>query len=801
MDSENNPLPFVNIYLENSYKGTTSNDDGNYELEVDRPGDYVIVFQYLGYETLRKPLTYSGNKQSLSVTLFEATLSLDEVVLSAKEDPAYRIIRNTIAQQDENLNKISSFTADFYSRGIWRVDSIPERIFGQEVGNFDGALDSTRTGIIYLSETISKIAFKKPDDFKETILASKLSGNDNGFSFNSAQEANFSFYENTLELNAEIVSPIASNALTFYNYKLDGVFYEGSKLINRISVIPKRSNDRVWKGYIYIVEDDWQLYGVDLTTTGAAIQVPFIKELVFKHNFSFDTKENAWVKRSQTIDFSFGFFGFDGDGRFIAVYSNYDFQPEFNKNSFNNEVLFFDPSANKKDSIFWEKERPIKLTEEEINDYQKKDSLQEKRKSKTYLDSVDSVNNRFKVLDFLTGYSFKNSYNKWELSYEAPLPDVSYNTVQGWNGDAGITFFKWYDDYRTKWWMARFNATYGISEDRLRFTGNITKRFNAVNDLQLTFFGGSEARQFNSNEPISPFVNAISSLFFERNYMKLFELNYGGIAWSQELFNGVRTNLSVSYQERKNLFNTTDYVIFPWDDHNFSSNNPLDPTESTDGAFIDHHLIKTLFRANITFGQKYMTYPDGKFNIGNDAYPRLFFEVENAMGADISGYNYTELKLELSQKVDLNTFGDFHYRTKGGTFFNGDAISFVDFHHFNGNQTRVGSSDVYTNVFNLMPYYSFSTNKSFAEIHAEHHFKGWVTSKIPGLNWLNFHLIVGGHALMTEDRKPYQEFSIGLDNIGWGKYRLLRLDYVTSHYGGQTDGAFVFGLKFLNIID
>jgi hypothetical protein len=259
----------------------------------------------------------------------EESTSLAEVVISSKEDPAYRIIRETINRRKENLEKISAYTADFYSRGIWRVDSIPEKFMGQEIGDFDGQLDSTRTGIIYLSETISEIAYQKPDDFKERIIASKVSGNDNGFSFNSAQDANFSFYENTINLNASIVSPIANNAFSYYKYKLDGVFYEGSKLINKISVTPKRPNDRVWQGIIYIVEDDWQLYGADLTTTGQAIQIPFIKELIFKQSFKFDPTNNFWVNVSQTIDFSFGFLGFNGDGRFIAMYSNYDFTQNF----------------------------------------------------------------------------------------------------------------------------------------------------------------------------------------------------------------------------------------------------------------------------------------------------------------------------------------------------------------------------------------------------------------------------------------------------------------------------------------
>ena len=328
------PLPYVNIYLQNSYIGTTTNDDGNYSLGVFENKEYRITFQFLGYKSLTKTVAPASFPFILNISLEEETTSLDEVVVNTSEDPAYHIIRKTIAQRKENIERLSEYTADFYSRGLWEVKNVPEKIMGQEVGDFGGMLDSTRTGIIYLSETISEIAFQKPDKFTEKIIASKVSGNDNGFSFNSAQSANLSFYENTIELNAALVSPIANNAFSYYNYKLDGVFYEGPKLINKIKVIPKRPNDRIWEGFLYIVEDDWQLYGAELSTTGNAIQVPFVSKLLVKQNYKYDTANDFWVKISQTVDFGFGLLGMQGDGRFIAVYSNYDFAPEFAKNSF-----------------------------------------------------------------------------------------------------------------------------------------------------------------------------------------------------------------------------------------------------------------------------------------------------------------------------------------------------------------------------------------------------------------------------------------------------------------------------------
>jgi len=800
-DKTGNTLPFVNIYLQDTYTGTTTNDLGYYELNVSEIKKYILVYQYLGYKQLVKEVDVSTFPYTIDVILEEESVSLDAVVIDTTEDPAYEIIRKTIAQRKENQDRIAQFKADFYSRGLWRVTDMPEKILGQEVGDFDGALDSTRTGIIYLSETISEIAYQQPDNFKEKIIASKVSGNDNGFSFNSAQDANFSFYDNTIDINAAIVSPIAVNGLSYYKYALDGVFYEGDKLINKITVTPKRPKDRTFTGTIYIVEDDWQLYGVELTTSGEAIQVPMIEQLFFKQNFTFDQTENAWVKLSQTIDFSFQFFGVQGDGRFIAVYSDYDFNPQFEKSSFTNEVLSFGLAANKKDSTFWDASRPVALTNEEFNDYVKKDSIQTLRKSKTYTDSIDAKGNKFSLLDPLTGYTYRNTHKQWRISYNGPFPGINFNTVQGWNGGAGINYFKWYDENSTSWLSANLNATYGISEDRVRFEGRVNRNFNRTNRRYISLSAGNRTTQYNATEPISPIINTVSSLFFERNYMKIYDLTYARLGYGQEVFNGLRIGTSFGYEKRRHLFNTTDYVTLPKDDINYSTNNPIDDNVLNNELLATHEIFKSYLSANITFDQKYMTYPDGKYNLGSGKYPRLNVSIENGIGINNSDLNFTQLSASLRQRITLGNKGETSYNLKGSTFIDADDILFADYQHFNGNQTRVGTSGSYTNVFNLLPYYELSTNKSHFEGHLEHDFKGWILGKIPGVNQLNFNLVAGAHALTIDGKKPYTELSLGIDNLGIGKYRLLRLDYVRSFYEGDSKGAFIFGLKFLDIIN
>ena len=55
-DENGNPLPYVNIYTETGSKGTTTNDDGIYELKINQKGNYTLVYQFLGYKTLKKEI-------------------------------------------------------------------------------------------------------------------------------------------------------------------------------------------------------------------------------------------------------------------------------------------------------------------------------------------------------------------------------------------------------------------------------------------------------------------------------------------------------------------------------------------------------------------------------------------------------------------------------------------------------------------------------------------------------------------------------------------------------------------------
>ncbi|NNE33524.1 MAG: carboxypeptidase-like regulatory domain-containing protein [Winogradskyella sp.] len=794
-DLNGNPLPFVNILIEDTYKGTTSNDDGYYELNISESKTYTIIYTYLGYKTVKKTVSINKFPYAIDIVLEDESVSLSEVIVNSEDNPANAIMRQAIAQRKANLEKIKSFKADFYSRGLIRIKEAPEKLLGQEIGDLGGGLDSTRSGIIYLSETISKIQYLHPNKLKEKITASKVSGNDNGFSFNNALDVDFNFYNNTIEFGNEIISPIANNAFGYYRYKLDGVFYdERGNLINKISVIPKRENDPVFSGTIYIVEDQWTIYALELALTGVQARIPAADVIELKQSFKYSDRDNIWALLSQSIDFKYGILGIKGDGRFTAVYSNYEFNTGLNREDFGRELVAFEIEANKKDSLFWSQIRPVPLTIEERIDYTKKDSIQIIRESKPYLDSIDRANNKFKVRSLL-GYTYQNSHKDYRFGYEIPMRGVQFNTVQGYNAKANVFFSKNFDDFN-RYFRVSANLNYGFSDKRLRAIGALTYKFNNVSRAFLTFSGGITAQQFNSSNPITPLINTVSTLFFEDNYMKLYDKSFIQLNHSEELFNGFRLYSALSYERRNPLFNITDQVFINDDNDTYTSNNPINENDLNTASFQTHNIARLNVTAQINFAQEYLSYPDSKFNIGNDQYPTLTLSYEKGFSATKEAYNFDQITARLHQSFNIANKGRFRYNLRTGAFFNAEDIAFIDYQHFNGNQTHVSTEGNYTNVFNNLDYYSASTNNSYLEAHIEHDFNGFILGKIPFLNTLNFNLVLGAHLLATPDFSPYQEYTIGVDNVGWGKFRFLRVDYIRSYQSGFKCDAILFGLKF-----
>jgi hypothetical protein len=794
-DKSKTALPFVNIMVKGTSKGCTTNEKGFYSFSLEN-GEYQLAISIIGYKQQVISVVVNNKNQTMNITMEKTELMLKEVVVNGNgEDPAYRIIREAQKKRKDYLEKVNSFSCDVYIKGLQFMKEIPEKVMGFKREDIMGdmiGLDSNGRGIIYLSESVSKFNFKQPDKIKEEMISSKVSGDNKAFSYNQASDMLFNFYENNLNIinlsERGFISPISSSAFLYYKFKLIGSFMENGLLVNKIEVIPKRKNDPVFHGFIYIIEDLWNIHSTDLYLTKDA-QIDFVDTLVIQQVHA-QVEKGIWLPVSNRFSFDFGFLGIKGTGYFLGFQSNYIIDPDFPKGFFNGEELKINDDANKKDSAYWKITRPVALTTEEISDYKLKDSLMLKASTKEYKDSVDHKRNKFKLGKvLLSGYSRQNSMDKSYFNISSPIFGANYNTVEGLSFEETVSYYKNPENFKN--YGGGVSISYGIGNTH--FNGSIYANYTVKPQkfTRLSISIGKKAVQFNQNEPIDNIINAYYTLMEEQNYAKIYEKQFVKASLSSELVNGIYINVSGEYADRIPMLNSEDFVIRDFGSRKFTSNDPKNP-ENENLSFNRNSAIFGSASMTFRIKQRYYTRPNQKVILGSK-YPDIIINYKKGMGS----VNYDFVKASIYQNINFKMIGMFVYQVSYGFFPNTGKIYFTDYYHFDGNQTiflkksrnnaNQNQESIALAGFNLLPYYQYSTISDFLEAHAEHHFNGWIINKIPLIRKTKFKEVVGVHYLSTKGLNQYVELSVGIEKIGIPGVLpgFLRIDFVTA-YSSQT---------------
>ncbi len=83
-EMNNEPLPFANVFLKGTTKGTTSDIDGLFLLENIDPGTYTVVFSFVGYETQEFPniVVEAGKETKVDAILGSSAEALDDIIIT-----------------------------------------------------------------------------------------------------------------------------------------------------------------------------------------------------------------------------------------------------------------------------------------------------------------------------------------------------------------------------------------------------------------------------------------------------------------------------------------------------------------------------------------------------------------------------------------------------------------------------------------------------------------------------------------------------------------------------------------------
>lgn len=793
VDEQGNQLPFSSILVKGTTQGVTANNQGAFQINLPK-GSYTLVCQHVGYAKEEKKIILDKADEEIIFRLSQQKLSLKEIkIKSNSEDPAYEIIRQAIKKRSFYKDQVKALECEAYVKGIVKLRSLPDKILGKKVPESDRKemrLDSAGKGIIYLSESITKVALQQPDKMKLEIISGRESGS-NGFGFNfptfiSLYQENVSMFTSRINPRG-FISPIAGNAFSYYNYKFLGSFFEDGKEINSIRVIPKHAYEPVFSGIINISEGEWRIHSCDLLLTKKS-QLEIIDTLQLTQIYVPVTND-VWRIKNQLVHFNFKQFGIDAIGNFINVYSKYNLDPQFPKKYFDRVIIKYDTSVNKKTIQYWDSIRPVPLEPEEIKDYKIKDSIyHSERDSLLSQRNIDSLKKKQGHITFKqifwdgidrTHYGKKENY-RWH--FEPVLKSLQYNTVEGLVVNLEGNFQKYIKPWKTNMTVTR-NTRYGFSNHQLNAWLDVNFRTrDGGMDKKLRretwdFSGGTRISQFNKESNISTLGNSVSSILFGHNNLKIYKNIFGDVSFTKRFESGFQFGVSGLYEDRIPLDNTTDFILIKKNSIKFTPNYPYLISQT---QFTRHQAFIASVDLSVKPGQRYIQFPHNKVAIGSK-YPTFSLNLshgfKDVLGSDV---DFDKWKFTIHDDVNLKIAGSIKYKLSAAGFLNNKKVFIQDYQFFNGNESQFAKE--YLNTFQLLPYYSaFTTGKLYGIVNFEHHFNGLITNKIPLFKKLNWNLVDGTNAYYVNKNNSYAEIFVGLENI----FKVLRFDVVGGSRNGQ----------------
>ena len=789
-DPKGEGIPFATLQVSGTANGTAANEDGFYAIEIPA-GKATLVVRMIGYKPTYKTLTISADMGAVDIVLEEESKELGEVIVKANaEDPAYAIMRQVIAQKSKHSKAIKTLEADVYLKGKLLIRDMPKSLMGVSIdvnGNNDlqkeMGLDSNNRGIIYLLEQMTHYTYKAPNNTYNEVKAVKTSGDPKGLGF-AEIPANVNVYENNISLLSGIgsrgfISPAHSNAFFYYRFRLLQSYMDNGMMIHKISVIPKREYEPLFRGTVYVVEGDWVFQQVQLSLDKRS-QMEMLDTLVFEQQYRKTDDSKLWVIQQQILYPSLSFFGFKFSGDFVTNYGNMVLNQPVNEQLFRSKIIStYDPQSLSRDSSYWEQQRPISLSKEEQTNYHKRDSA-----AQVFRHMQDSLGpykrNRLDFVSFLTtGAYVRKGHHEFGLS--GLLNTVGYNTVEGLY--TGLEPYWKYYRQKGDTLQLTANNRYGWANKQYQYLYTAqyghedTTRSDKGWKLQLT--GGRYVFQINPDNPISPVWNTSVSLLYGANYMKLYQATLARLSFEQRWGNGLSASAQLSYEDRSPMENHTDYTFYEKRSGKFTPNNPVELP-----AFEAHKAAIATLSLNYQPGWKYIQYPERKVAIKGNAPVFGLSYTKGIAGILGSSSDFDRWSVSVRDELPLKLLGSLRYNVMAGGFLNKRYVGNPDMYHIRGNQTILASQ--YLNSFQLAPYYRFSSTPSlYTELHAEWHLNGWLTNKIPLFKRLNWHLVAAGNLMYINQNQYYGEYSVGLENIGFKYMKMLRVDFVAGYEQGK----------------
>jgi len=782
-DERNVPIPHAKVFVKNDPNQRTVADiNGNYQLSL-MPGEYFLVFSSLGFENRESYISISALDMIRKIQLFPSKIQdLESVQVSAKKsNPGRDIMKKVVSKRDQINPWNYPHKVEVYIKA--REDI--RRKNREEENDVEPEIDDSFDGTNPLRDTMNLLEIQIDRNYasgnkvKEFRNAYSLRGSKRNLYYTTTVKSNFNFFENVLRLDDlhenPISSPISIPGILSYKYRLVEKYVDEGRNISKIKIQARNTATSTLQGYIWVVDSLWLIEKLDLSMKKGNLLVYDYFNIQQEYDHLGDS---ICVLKKQVLDYGVKYKRESSICKTTAIFSNYDFQPEFDNKFFNSELAVTEKEAYEKDSSYWENERAGQLSPEEIAFIIRQDSIKDYINRKEYLDSVDKVFNKITALKVLWwGVDHRNRSKRMQWTIGSLATTIRPVYIAGPRLSPNFDLFKKWKDERTL--DSYTQISYGLLNNDIKGDTWWKYKFDP-------FHQGKIRMSLNHDFDVIRGYDAITQIYKRENFIEATSMN---TSVEYELFNGFYIDLGGEFTERRSL---EGYDFLEFADDVLPNNEPSD--------FETYQALIADFTVSYTPKQKYMREPYRKIVLGS-AWPtfNLYYErgIPDVFGSDI---DHEYIQMSIDQTFKIGTIGTSSYRLSGGLFLNANNLRDPDF-KFQRRSDPLWFSN---------PLYSFQgldtllrTNDMSLEAHFVHHDNGAIINKIPFMKKTRIGLVFGGGALYVKEHDYFHyEVLAGLErNFKLSRRRLRVGLYGVLSAGNKSLPRFDYKISFAILDD
>lgn len=793
IDENGQPVAYANVLFPKTTIGGYTDEEGRFSLYSEKKQREIEV-SLIGYATKKVHLE-KDNIKGLVIVLPEGE-ELGEVTVVAKptkalkkkDNPAYAVLQGI--WQNKKKRGLQNATAYQYKKhtstelGVNNLDTIfLKKALGKEYDTIRKILSEkkykeTFSLPMYLTEKIETVyADNKIGKKRIDIEAERAQGIvQQGFGLERVSQSfdEFDIYENTyMILNKPFVSPLAEFGYGVYLYVLSDTITKDDRQFYRVSFFPKDDQDLALQGRFEVDSKTFIVSSIQMRTTSKT-NINLVRGLSFEKYYTIANDSIYLPDREvQEGDFTLLTKKDEEKGLYVRNIINYS------------DIVLNKPRV----ATFYD-QQVVKISKDQFvkdDSYWDKNTLggADLTKTKILIKEVGS-NKRIKMIGDVTdvvtsGYIPIGNYMQFGRFWQT----FSSNNVEGLRIRAGFrSFFSTDDRFRTyvygAYGVRDKEFKYGISGKYLiSHSPRITVGAGYQNDnLQLGTFVMHDDTELNFEKTTNFIIARGENYYLTRNkkiqgvinYDIIPNLQFSIFGTYQKLASASEENFLIAYQNPK-----TGDIIHQYDNFYTGVQLSFTPHRKVFGYGVEQRYGKKLFSSYLL-----------KYSKGVE-------------GVIDSKFDYDKVQFMASKPIPMFGYGILHATVEAGKVFG--TAPLIALAPTPANQSYSSAPT----TFALLDYYDFITD-TYINGYFEHHFDGFLFNRIPFLQKTRFKSLIFGrfaygtlseknksanvsNIIFNSPEKLYWEYGFGIENIGLGNFRFIRVDFVWRNDFNDVNGV------------